>query len=120
MTHFKQANELRVTKMTYAVLGYAEANAATYASATAVTPPCTTIVAAVPAHANASGTKLYYFWSHGLGLYNKHTSATCNHRKPGHIANATITRRQRGSNIFHSNEDKTPHNNQQKSTLPSI
>jgi hypothetical protein len=117
--HFTRANELRVTKLTSAVLGYADANAATYASAAAVTPPRTTAVATVPAHANASGIKLYYCWSHGLGLHDKHTSATCNHRKPGHIANATITRRQGGANIFHTNEDKTPRNNQQNSTQPA-
>jgi hypothetical protein len=62
---------------------------------------------------------LYYCWSHGLGISDKHTSATCNHRKPGHIANATLTRRQGGSNIFRTNEDRAPRNNQQNSTQPA-
>jgi hypothetical protein len=119
MTHFTRANELRVTKLTSAALGYADANAATYASAAAVTPPRTTAVATVPAHGNNSGTKLYYCWSHGLGLSDKHTSATCNNRKSGHIANATLTRRHGGSNTFHTNEDRPPRNNQQNSTQPA-
>ncbi len=37
------------------------------------------------------GTQAYYYcWSHGLGRNKNHTSATCNARKEGHQADATL------------------------------
>lgn len=36
-----------------------------------------------------STTGAYYCWSHGLSAFPQHTSATCNHPRPGHQALAT-------------------------------
>jgi hypothetical protein len=96
--HFKEENDRRTDQATSAQAGFHRANGAASlpsapaaAAARAVMPPSTTIIAP------PGGTVVYYCWSHGINFSSQHTSATCNHTKPGHCATATIKNMQGGS-----------------------
>lgn len=113
-THFTRANELRVTALTSADVKYS--NMATTGNFTITTPVTNGNVAVTPPRVardvsdqiSVSGNRFYYCWSHGLCQFENHTSEKCNHPKPGHITTATAFKRQGGSNIFVTKEDRTP------------
>jgi hypothetical protein len=107
---FTLANELHITALTSADLKFADANAATYLAAATqlVTPPCITTPVPATMGVSVAGVCMYYCWSHGLGTSEHHTSAACRQPREGHIRDATVTKRQGGSNIFVTKEDRAP------------
>ena len=104
--HFTQENEERVRKLTAQSAGFHGANSA----AGIVFDPL--ISPAVPATAAAAtgtptvttncNTKMYYCWTHGLGINNTHTSATCQHKGIGHKDTATVMHMQGGNNTIYT------------------
>lgn len=67
-------------------------------------PPIATPAAVVDA------IPMFYCWSHGLSFSDKHTSATCNHKKDGHQDDATLKVRKGGStllNVGNNNRHRT-------------
>ena len=50
-----------------------------------------------------------YCWTHGYDIGDSHTSATCNNRKPGHIATARGCNNQ-GGNLLHKDKSQWPNN----------
>jgi hypothetical protein len=53
-----------------------------------------------PAAAVVDAIPMFYCWTHGLGFSDKHTSATCNHKKEGHQDDATIVKVRKGGSTF--------------------
>ena len=60
---------------------------------------------------------MYYCWSHGLGPFKTHTSATCTHPQPGHQKTATmsdmrggccIIKRKKGERAIYKKPQRTP------------
>jgi hypothetical protein len=101
--HFTKADKERRRKLTAQTAGYHGAHAATTTPTTtnATSPaPTTTTHTALPFSVNTAGCTMWYCWSHGLGRNHAHTSATCQHKLPGHQDTATVLNRMGGSNII--------------------
>ncbi|CAB9516291.1 expressed unknown protein [Seminavis robusta] len=73
--HFNAADKERRRILTTKEMGFA--NKAIEKNNTNATPSV-----------NVGGTPMYYCWSHGLSTNEKHTSATCSKKQPGHRADA--------------------------------
>jgi len=92
MSFFAAENKERLKKLTASQAGYHGANLAN--------------PAVVPAAANTATvvtnceTRMYYCWTHGLGLNSTHTSATCTNRAEGHKDDATVSNMQGGCNLI--------------------
>jgi len=99
-THFNEENEDRLEKLTAAQAGYHGANSVTPLNGNA-RPTSDTALAATTtgtSHVIANdGTKMYYCWTHGLGLNENHTSPTCKNKAEGHKDDATVSNMQGGS-----------------------
>ena len=100
-THFNAEDEDRVQKLTAAQAGYHGANAVTPLPATEAHPASSDTASAAtiagPPHVIANdGVKMYYCWTHGLGLNPNHTSPTCKNKAEGHKDDATVTNMQGG------------------------
>jgi hypothetical protein len=55
-----------------------------------------------------NSVKMYYCWSHGLGINKQHTSPTCTFKKDGHIDMATADNMQGGCNLIMGPPPPTP------------
>jgi hypothetical protein len=88
-THFNLANKERIRQLTARQAGYHGANSAIVP---VITPPPAIdhIAAAITNTITSSNTKMYYCWTHGLGLNANHDSTTCQRKADGHIDAATI------------------------------
>jgi hypothetical protein len=104
-TEFKLGNQERVRRLTAGDAGFHGAHH------TSISTPVPTAAAAVvtpspaqppPIHVSVEGGKMYYCWTHGLGMHRNHTSATCNHKAEGHKDDATAFKMQGGNNIISS------------------
>jgi hypothetical protein len=94
MTHFTSANTERLRRLTVKSAGFHGANAATPA-----TPSKQLTTKLNDATINSPGAFVgYYCWSHGATINPNHTSATCKHKKAGHIDNASVMDRKGGNN----------------------
>jgi hypothetical protein len=96
--HFNKEDSERERKLTAKTGGYHGANGADGHRPRDTPPPN-------PAPTNGSvalpnGVKMYYCWSHGLGINKQHTSPTCTFKKDGHIDTATADNMQGGCNLI--------------------
>jgi hypothetical protein len=105
--HFTKADKERRRKLTAQTAGYHGAHAATTPTP-AATPTTTT---AQPFSVNTGPCTMWYCWSHGLGRNRAHTSATCEHKLPGHQDQATVINRMGGSNIIMGGRTNRPSTN---------
>jgi hypothetical protein len=87
---FNLANDARLTAMTTGAAGYS-------ANAAGAPPPAAGVA---PGHVLTGTTRMYYCWSHGLGINENHTSATCSNQKPGHQVTATAAKMMGGCNTI--------------------
>jgi hypothetical protein len=101
---FKMGNQERIRRLTASDAGY---HGAHNVNIVTPQPAATTSVAAaatgtpVPVEpVSVEGGRLYYCWTHGLSQHRNHTSATCNHKGPGHIDTASAFRMQGGNNTI--------------------
>jgi hypothetical protein len=117
ITHFERENKERLRKLTAQTAGFHGAhNAGETANPAMQTPPrrpplpATTppprrvppsATAITPdVHVSTNGRKMYYCWSHGLGVNPNHTSTTCRNKKEGHNDAATADNLLGGCNII--------------------
>ena len=104
--HFDRANKRRLEELTMKQASYHGANAAqtkiapeqaAAARRRKPTPPKPGKVTAPQCIVTNEEVRMYYCWTHGLGLNAKHTSPTCSRRAEGHQEAATATNRMGGN-----------------------
>jgi len=111
-SHFIRANRERLRQLTTKQAGYHGAN-----SAIASTTDQPTVSSLSNDEANSATTtssqvvyvgnvRMYYCWTHGLGMNPSHTSATCNNKAEGHVDNATVDNMQNGCNLINVGKGK--------------
>jgi hypothetical protein len=104
--HFTRANTTRLATLTTADVHFAN-NSTVHNN-----NPVPVINNVTPTVGITVGNKrLYYCWSHGLTTNSTHSSATCNHPKPGHDSSATAMDRKGGSNTFNLSTRPRRNNN---------
>jgi hypothetical protein len=94
--HFNKENAEREHKLTAKTGGYHGANGADGNRPHNTPPPNPTPTSGSVVLPN--GVKMYYCWSHRLGINKQHTSPTCTFKKDGHIDTATADNMQGGCN----------------------
>ncbi len=120
--YFTAEHEALQEQLTTSTAGYHHANAAGY-TIPAVVPPAPTIVSQVAAASTTTpsptnpcevvaegGFRMYYCWTHGLGVNAEHTSKTCNHPADGHVHTATLksAKNTKGSNKINIGGRRAP------------
>jgi hypothetical protein len=93
--HFRKENATRLSLLTAQTAGYHGAHAA-QTLPPGNQPPQIALSAATPSTI-INKKEYFYCWSHGLGTNPKHTSATCDHKKPGHEDTATLANMKEGN-----------------------
>jgi len=112
--HFEAGNKERARKLTARAAGYHGANAACVVIDNNGAPLSETAAAAmtqarpVPHIRLENGKLMYYCWTHGLGLNQRHTSANCERPKEGHQVTATADNIMGGCNIIMSRNIRAP------------
>ena len=97
---FTTADNERVRQPKPAPTTYQGANAAKATTTAATTTAVTKTSKEKP--------KLQYCWTHGFTTNPKHTSATCNKRKPDHKSEATADNTMEGSTFIWNNKQRPP------------
>ena len=96
--HFNKEDAERERKLTAKTGGYHGAHGANGNRPRDMPPPN-----AMPTNGSVvlpDGIKMYYCWSHGLGINKQHTSPSCTFKKDGHINTATADNVQGRCNLI--------------------
>ena len=115
-SEFQLGNKERVRRLTAGSAGFHGAHHAptvptpdapattprSASAAAAVTPATAVPVSAASRHVTVEGGKMYYCWTHGLGPFRNHTSATCHRKAEGHKDDATAFKMKGGNNTIQS------------------
>jgi len=84
--------------MTIRNAGFHGANSAT--TAARISTGTTAAVTTNRSHADVGGIRMYYCYTHGLGMNSNHTSQTCSNPNATHQREATVDNMQGGNNTI--------------------